>query len=377
MGLKQDDANCGTNLEMRQGSQGGIGIIKGLGQAGNSKGHTGGLGENGDCSHDQGVTQNGQTFEQQKSEAHGENHTHSLRQNRAGGSHAQGEQKQCSDSHSERLQMDGSNCGKGLLLVSGNRAYLHKLNQVRGYLLTRPNGGYLRGLKHSTGESIGTGMGQNGRGGSHVGGRSQSRDTSALELKPNGTGHFRELRQDGGPKEEKQVDLQMGTPEKMNAHARKASSWTGSKKGSVLAWEEPSVRITKDEFEGCSSLDSVSPWELESPDSCSLPFSTSTSPSRHSFQDQLGNTTRHWEEGIPTPCFHFQDPEPYQQHSPSAFDSKPFLCFACPKQFRRATDLKEHLRVHTGERPFGCGVCGKRFTQSSALATHRRLHTGE
>ncbi|XP_034772463.2 zinc finger protein 768-like [Acipenser ruthenus] len=56
---------------------------------------------------------------------------------------------------------------------------------------------------------------------------------------------------------------------------------------------------------------------------------------------------------------------------------RPYLCFACEKRFRRATDLKEHLRVHTGERPFSCPVCCKAFTQASALATHRRIHTGE
>lgn len=58
-------------------------------------------------------------------------------------------------------------------------------------------------------------------------------------------------------------------------------------------------------------------------------------------------------------------------------ECKPYICFVCPKRFKRATDLKEHLRVHTGERPFVCRVCGKAFTQSSALSTHQRIHTGE
>ncbi|XP_038237070.1 zinc finger protein 628-like [Dermochelys coriacea] len=62
---------------------------------------------------------------------------------------------------------------------------------------------------------------------------------------------------------------------------------------------------------------------------------------------------------------------------PAPLPARQYICFVCSKRFKRATDLKEYLRVHTGERPFACGVCGKRFTQSSALSSHLRIHTGE
>ncbi|XP_068097145.1 zinc finger protein 271-like [Hyperolius riggenbachi] len=71
-------------------------------------------------------------------------------------------------------------------------------------------------------------------------------------------------------------------------------------------------------------------------------------------------------------CFEDQDDLQFFE-----MDPKPYICFVCDKRFKRATDLKEHLRVHTGERPFVCQVCGKGFTQSSALSSHQRIHTGE
>ncbi|KAH0626439.1 hypothetical protein JD844_001410 [Phrynosoma platyrhinos] len=302
---------------MRQSSHECIGF-KSLSQTGDGKRHVGCLGENGDYSPGSGVTENGHNFQPLR-DVSSENHTKVMRQNRAGGSHTQGEQKQPSESYNDRLQLHGSSCGKGLLLVDGDRpCSSHKQGQesrVRAYLVRRPNGGYLKGLKHSSGEGISGNMRQNGTGGSHLSGLNPSRDISILELRQNGKhgeaanglrpkklGQFGELAQDGVTNKDKWMDLQVGRPEKINVDTPKVSSWTCPIGSNVLVWEEPNVRIMKekDEFEECSTLDipiTASPWQQESLEPCSLPYNISMSPSNHS-QHQLRSTSQHWEEDM-------------------------------------------------------------------------------
>ncbi|XP_034275488.1 zinc finger protein 784 isoform X2 [Pantherophis guttatus] len=241
-----------------------------------------------------------------------------------------------------------------------------------------PNGHSFKQLPEASAENLTEGSRQNRAVGSHIQEEqkqlvdscpvSEPEENNSQEASLGGL-RERELTQESSI----HGDFQTCAPEKLNV-LKVEPTWPKDD----IDWEDPASGMDDSEGPSPSPKATRSPQQLENLDPCSVSCNACGPQRCHSLQDQLGSTAQHMEgKERPTPCFLFPAREPSDGHAPSMLESKPFLCFACPKQFRRATDLKEHLRVHTGERPFGCSVCGKRFTQSSALTTHRRLHTGE
>jgi len=67
----------------------------------------------------------------------------------------------------------------------------------------------------------------------------------------------------------------------------------------------------------------------------------------------------------------------YQSEDVIKIENKDFDCKDCGKSFTNPSNLKIHMKKHTGEKPFSCSECDKAFSQSGNLKMHKLVHTGE
>ncbi|KAL5491040.1 hypothetical protein EMCRGX_G016255 [Ephydatia muelleri] len=70
----------------------------------------------------------------------------------------------------------------------------------------------------------------------------------------------------------------------------------------------------------------------------------------------------------------YQDDVGLQDQEPEPEPDRPFICDICGRKFIRATHLRRHVRIHTGEKPFACHICGRRYARGDYLRAHIQAH---
>eukprot|EP00808_Paulinella_micropora_P025115 g16236.t1 len=66
-----------------------------------------------------------------------------------------------------------------------------------------------------------------------------------------------------------------------------------------------------------------------------------------------------------------------KKHMKKHTGEKPFMCSFCDYKSNRRASLQRHMRTHTGEKPYKCSLCDYKCNESGNLKSHMRTHTGE
>ena len=65
-----------------------------------------------------------------------------------------------------------------------------------------------------------------------------------------------------------------------------------------------------------------------------------------------------------------------ESHEPKGKTHKCHVCPVCDKIFDKASKLKIHMVLHTGEKNYYCKICSKSFTGVDGLNRHMQTHSG-
>jgi uncharacterized Zn-finger protein len=57
-------------------------------------------------------------------------------------------------------------------------------------------------------------------------------------------------------------------------------------------------------------------------------------------------------------------------YEPIRLVSGEYLCPFCSKLIKTNSNLKKHIRTHTGEKPYSCNICNSAFNDQSNLNRH-------
>ena len=71
-----------------------------------------------------------------------------------------------------------------------------------------------------------------------------------------------------------------------------------------------------------------------------------------------------------------QNPHKFMQTVWSSDGQLSYQCTVCGRVFKDRSNMKRHIRLHTGERPYRCNICDQEFIQNTSLKMHMFKHTG-